>query len=461
MRFSFISPDLISAAVCGEPNAPGRLLQMCGVLGLQAKAGYLPPRLEDALPPPSPHETRRYCTATFAKKLNEVLGQYPQLLPEYLSYLIDHEQVMPPEWIPKVLHPRQTWIRRQWIDDLLALESIALGERAIWIAENGLPIKYALKQLTHPIRSVFSVFQRLRRADPTQARSYFETISDLQIQKNLLPAFYDGLSMADEPLLESCLDHPSTRGEAVDLLVRLPESRLITRNLIRLQAFVTPTSNPTWRLRFQLPTEYNEEMSHDGIEERQKGKPNAYWWLQQMFQRVPLIQWQAWGFEVDMWIETDPMAPVFQYFPGYLKALIMAQDAERLRQLIAKLSKQFPNGLLFEALATLTFAEQCSGIHSLATRNLSLGHILRSLYGRRIWTTAESALFIAQFQPSLYLQGLEDNLLNLALYLRPDLGDEVLTSFYERISQVDRRAVPAFRKLMNFRRQLHQRFFAE
>jgi hypothetical protein len=411
---------------------------------------------------PSPYKTERYCVPQFAQKLDEVMQHYQQLLPEYLTYLIDHDQLLPPEWIPRILYPQQSWIRQQWVEDLLDLESMALGDRVTWMVEQGLPIKYAVKQLTHPIRSSLITFKRLRRVDPAQARAQFEAIGDRQIQKRLIPAFRYGLSMADEPLLESCLDHASTRQEAADLLVWLPESRLIARNLTRLEAYVTPTSNPTWRLRFQIPKQYDEGMLRDGIEQRQKGKPNAYWWLQQMFQRVPLVQWHAWGFDADMWAKTDPVAPVFQYFPAYVKAAIVAQDTQRLRRLFVKSAKHIPNGLLFEALSLLTFAQQCDGMRYLASRNLSLGHILRSIYGRRVWTLAESELFLAQFQLSHYTQGLEDLLLSIGLYLNPTLDYDVLERFCERTCPNHRvwPVIAPFQKLMRFRRQLHQCFFA-
>jgi hypothetical protein len=132
------------------------------------------------------------------------------------------------------------------------------------------------------------------------------------VRTQFLYALRTGLSMADEPFLESVLDDKSNdvRSGAADLLADLPESRFTQRMieattpLIALKRlrqgtlFGIGASNKDY-IEVTLSQDYTPAMKRDGIEQKptntQMGE-RAYWLLQQLSRIPPGIwsdQWQA------------------------------------------------------------------------------------------------------------------------------------------------------------------------
>src|SRR5262249_3150418 len=114
-----------------------------------------------------------------------------------------------------------------------------------------------------------------------------------------------GLSMDDEPFLESTLDdrRQTVRQKAAELLARLPDSRLVGRMIERLTPLLTVPAGqsglwPSLRrqrslhLAVGLPEACDEAMVRDGVDPRphaQHGERAG--WLVQMLAIVPPSTW--------------------------------------------------------------------------------------------------------------------------------------------------------------------------
>ncbi len=150
------------------------------------------------------------------------------------------------------------------------------------------------------------LLRRLRKTDPALALSLVtSTWSEEGAEERgvFLEMLEDGLSMADEPFLEGALDDRSreVRGEAVNLLARLPDSRLVRRQLERAQTLLK--WNPGGFLRkaqieVNLPEVRDQNMARDGVEPKRllKSLGEKADWLFQILRCVPPSIWsRQWG----------------------------------------------------------------------------------------------------------------------------------------------------------------------
>jgi hypothetical protein len=149
-----------------------------------------------------------------------------------------------------------------------------------------------------------------RDADPAQARRWVEetwTADAADDRVRWLGTFSAGLSMKDEPFLETCLDDRSSRVReaAADLLARLPDSRLVGRMTARLDplvSFIPAKAGLVLKLQAKrpaflvvtLPAEFDKAMLRDGMTEKPAVKIGVkQWWLTQMLAGVPPKHWSA------------------------------------------------------------------------------------------------------------------------------------------------------------------------
>src|SRR5690606_32529039 len=96
------------------------------------------------------------------------------------------------------------------------------------------------------------LIKMLRKHDPARARELvMESWSsdEYTTRTQFLLAFHHGLSMDDEPFLESCLDdsRKEVREQAQILLMALPGSRLVQRMIDRATSQLTLAKSGLWQ----------------------------------------------------------------------------------------------------------------------------------------------------------------------------------------------------------------------
>ena len=142
----------------------------------------------------------------------------------------------------------------------------------------------------------------LRETDPAAALRLVQSVwtqSDAKSRKTYIRTFHTGVSMADEPFLESALDDRGrrVRGAAAYLLANLPGSRLLQRftdhAVNHLDYLIHMRPNTPDEIHITFPTAYTPAMKRDGILEKPDppviGAP-AYWLFQELG-HIPLQTW--------------------------------------------------------------------------------------------------------------------------------------------------------------------------
>ncbi len=183
-----------------------------------------------------------------------------------------------------VVDQRGRWLMTQNPDWRFTAADDLLDE-ALW--ETG-----TLEQRTLLLRQV-------RQTDPTRAHALLQkTAKDdpADQRTEFLKLLQIGLSLADEPFLESMLDDRSkqVRSIAADLLGRLPQSQLVQRMIARATPLMLFKKGLLrgWKLEVTLPSELDKSAVRDSVEKAPpQGTGEKQWWLRQMLSFVPLSTW--------------------------------------------------------------------------------------------------------------------------------------------------------------------------
>ena len=300
------SVDALLDQLSGQ--TPGsRLLASAALLTTWEQAGIRPLSVSTPRPEPAPPDARPQCPPAAAQHLARILqGDMGPVLHEYLEALSASGRSLPHRWLPELL---DLACQKH---DVQALVLPLLDERGRWLAAQRqewqrLPTPVGPEAVTatwatgsRQIR--LALLHDLRAIDPSQAVGVLAiTWSEEAAQDRA--AFIDilagGLSLADEPFLESALDDRSkqVREAAARLLARLPDSGLVGRMRSRLQPLLSPgRRRPAQSLELSLPEACDEGMVHDGVEPKPlSGMGERVWWLMQMLAVVPPATWShAW-----------------------------------------------------------------------------------------------------------------------------------------------------------------------
>jgi hypothetical protein len=306
-----LPPVATDAAARLPPTSPERTLlnraimlfacQACGAKPASAEGEWEPPCKPDVHPPCSPRagdilhdllaDNSRDLLSEWLQ-LARAAGKRPphRLLPTLLDYAAKHAKYR--EAIAAIVDRRGEWLVAQNPEWQFAASADEDPEQ-VW--ETG----------THAQR--LSIFQSLRRTEPHRARLFLaRTWNDESAdhRAEFVTACLTGLSLDDEPFLESSLDDRSkvVRAAAADLLARLPQSKLVARMIERvtpLLAYHAPAAGSVLRLKksssarlnVELPKEYDRTWQRDGIEEKTAGKGQKQWWLEQMLGMIPPAHW--------------------------------------------------------------------------------------------------------------------------------------------------------------------------
>jgi hypothetical protein len=320
--------DLIGQLDAADPERA--LLSAAATVALFQRTGRLAPINEASPPEACDPDVLPACAPRAARHLATMLsGTHRAVLPEWLAALQAAGRRAPAALLPDLLelgraHP-----------DMRAAILPALDRRGRWLARQNPDWSYASNEFlvtsdessdpalvtrhsslvtqweTGSRAARLLLLAELRTSAPAQARGLVESTWATEKADDravFLATLAAGLSMDDEPLLESALDDHSkeVRRAAAELLTGVPDSRRAQRMLTRalpLLAWV-PAEKPRMlglrqgqpaRIEVTLPDARDQAMIRDGVEpkpppDRQDLGEKA-WWLFQILCAIPPVTW--------------------------------------------------------------------------------------------------------------------------------------------------------------------------
>jgi hypothetical protein len=260
--------SLTQSAMLG--SADDSLLVSAIQTGIAELGGYIPATFEGkstACPPESQPQMPEKA-AGLLKRL--VAGEFDGLLPEFLQLTAERGYIVPPETLPALLGLGK--------NDLRKLVLPVIGERGRWLAAHNPAWAYALGRdprdaWENGVRvERIAALEQIRASEPGKAREWIQASweQDSPEDRSLfLGACSVGLSLEDEPFLETCLDdkRKEVRDEARGLLLRLEDSRFVGRMWARIKPLVRIKSKFLGgdSLEVSLPDGSDSDARRDGL----------------------------------------------------------------------------------------------------------------------------------------------------------------------------------------------------
>ncbi|NEO83021.1 MAG: hypothetical protein F6J87_01995 [Spirulina sp. SIO3F2] len=281
------------------------ILGAAGAIALHQAVGQQPQQQDWQPIEPGSTEHFPIIAPSIARHLETAIDNDPELLPELLTLIAQTQQRIPERLLPRLLNlgQRHTELRHHITP--------VIGQRGQWLATRKENWRYGrvgdiqsfnpnapeAQELWHNGRQSERLlfFQRWREVDPDGARAALATIwpkAAAREREGLTQILETSLSMADEPFLEAALDDraPSVRKAVVQLLIKLPESRLCQRMATRLHQL--QASDQQGLLSVSAPKTYEPDWERDGLPKRVPAKRGEQgWWLEQMVAAAPLDIW--------------------------------------------------------------------------------------------------------------------------------------------------------------------------
>ena len=294
---SFDLPPPLADVVPVGGDAASRLLRAAGAAALHEWAGHSPspaaadvePAEPDRLPP---------CPPAAASVLEEVLqANEPALLHEWLDLAAAANVRAPHAAVPHLLD------RARRDKSLRGKVAAACDARGEWLATLNPAWNFAAAK-PEDLDAAWQTGTRDERVAALAERRKQDAAAGLAMVRStwdqdaaadraaFVAALAEGLSMADEPFLEDCLDDRSkqVREAAAELLARLPASRLVGRMTQRAFGFVRLV--PVGDIEVALPSTFENDWARDGLQAKPPRKVGErQWWLRQIIARVPPWVW--------------------------------------------------------------------------------------------------------------------------------------------------------------------------
>jgi uncharacterized protein DUF5691 len=361
----------------------GALLGAAALVSFYERAGTLP--LKDARPSPQvcePDASPRCRGAAAARLAMMLRGEYKELLPEWLAKTASSGRRAPEELLPQLLElGRLKLALREFVLP-------ALGRRGLWLAAQNPDWSYALRahaggpsheesgisdreraapvadeqswhQGNHEARLTF--LRLLRATDAARARELLASTWNEEkpdYRAEFLSVFETGLSLEDEPMLESALDDRS-KGvvrTAAKLLIRLPQSRLYRRTIERARPLISLKKKSRGKIALEIapPQTCDDAMSRDAVGSKPaQGMSQEAWLLRQVVNLTPPSVWNQ-----SLGLSTDELARAALADKEWGEALLESwASAAKLHQdgawAEALLNQQGKNGFNFNVLRTL------------------------------------------------------------------------------------------------------------
>jgi hypothetical protein len=289
-------------------NREGALLAASAVVSLHRQCGTVTSPSEKSGFPTCETDLVPLCSSLGASYFTRMVqGQFPHLLPEFLSALVANGQRLPEEVLPDALDVGRKDVK------LRNLVAGVVGRRGVWLASlneewNYVAAKADVKDwetASRPAR--VSILRELRKNNPSDAAGLLASTwkqDGPEDRLAFLEELQTGLHGGDEEFVESALDdrRKEVRKKAAELLVQIPESRLVRRMIDRVRSLVSASSTSGSKLiraltrqstiQVALPEACDESMRRDGVEPAPpQGLGAKVWWLRQMVASVPIALW--------------------------------------------------------------------------------------------------------------------------------------------------------------------------
>jgi hypothetical protein len=291
------------------------LLHLSAILACCRRAGIAPARGDRDLPTPAEREDLPSIGDGALQDLDRMLnGDFDEALPDWLAAVAAKGRRVPGERLADLLALGQ---RQQALRSAIIR---VIGRCGRWLAAQNPEWSYALQLSfdtgsgpgpdvsaapapsdrlwqTGDRRERLLLLERLRGIDPARASALVASTwtQDPAADRALfLELFVQGLSMEDEPLLESALDdrRKEVRQQAVQLLGRLPGSRRCARMIERARLLLQWTPEMEEQIQVVLPAKCDQAMERDGIVPKPPaGTGVRTWWALQILSGVPLSHW--------------------------------------------------------------------------------------------------------------------------------------------------------------------------
>ncbi len=279
------------------------ILEGATLFSLMEKTGSFPKPWDKAIPSKAPAEKGTPCSKKSRNHLKLILrGNYPDLLPEFISHLVKNKKLLPldllPELLDESLSDHELWKELQ----------DAIGQRGNWLIHQN-PTWQKLSFV--PDISLWETGKRdqrlqllryLREQNSKDAVSLIQSTweqDDLQSKAKFVKALQINASKSDEPFLEHCLSNSrkEIRKAAAKVLAGIPDSKLCKRmfdQVVDLIDFRPSSAKKKEKLKIKLPDELTDNMIMDGID------PSSRWYkggvkasrLGQMIATIPPQYWE-------------------------------------------------------------------------------------------------------------------------------------------------------------------------
>lgn len=289
-------------------NREAALLASAAIVSVHRQCGTIPHTSEKSGFSKCEADPVPCCSPNAASYLKRMLqGQFPHLLPEFFSALVEGGQRLPEDVLPDALDAgrKETKFRN--------LIAGVIGRRGDWLASlneewDYIGTKADVKDWETSSRpSRVSILKELRKNNPSDAIGVLASTWKQDGPEDRI-AFIEqlqiGLHPRDEEFLESTLDdrRKEVRKKAAELLVQLPESKLVCRMIDRVRSLVAPGSASGSKLiraltrkskiEVTLPEACDEKMRRDGVETTPpQGVGEKAWWLGQIVASIPTAFW--------------------------------------------------------------------------------------------------------------------------------------------------------------------------
>ncbi|RSM65355.1 hypothetical protein DMH04_49290 [Kibdelosporangium aridum] len=240
--------EVTQKIIIGSPD-PERALADCAAYGLARRGGRIAPTSDVEPIAPAPNDNRKEASARVGAIFSQVMAtEDNEMLRECCHALDRANLVVPYRQLPDILAAATA---RSVVRDAVLP---ALGSRGRWLAQRRVGWAWAagdgIEDAVIDIDDALdlSPVQRkarlnaARKQDPERFRAYivehWPELRRVEDRKLLIAALSEGLTAADEPVLEQALDDRSAnvREEAVALLRKIPGSALSKRAEHRIRA---------------------------------------------------------------------------------------------------------------------------------------------------------------------------------------------------------------------------------
>ncbi|MEM7353146.1 MAG: DUF5691 domain-containing protein [Acidobacteriota bacterium] len=289
-----------------EESPERKVLTRAAVLAPYEAAGRRSLAWPDhALPAACEPESTPLCSTAAAAVLRRLLDEQKALLPEWLELAAARGVRVPAVLLPRLLSGGRP--QGEPLNQLIR----AVGRRGLWLAAQNEAWSYlaagAADELDDNIWQEGRLAERkgyleaLRGRHPEDARRALQEVfgqENATSRAQLLSTLALGLSLDDEPFLESCLDDRSkqVRAVAAQQLAALPGSRLAQRMQQRCGRLVRLKKRLRTTIEIDLPETLDAAMQRDGLSDRADGRGGlgrGAWHLMQLIAATPTTFWTA------------------------------------------------------------------------------------------------------------------------------------------------------------------------